>query len=118
MNAVGVSAATDITGFGLLGHASNVSELSGVDVVIDTMPVIKGTIELAEFFGHKLASGFGAETAGGILSFMDSSKVESFRTLLADKGLPSWTVGKAMKPIGSPCASLSQDIQYIETEFP
>ena len=118
MNEVGVSAATDITGFGLLGHANNVSELSSVRVVIDHMPVIKGTLKLAEFFGHKLASGFGAETAGGILAFMDSTKVELFKQLLADNGLPCWTVGKAMKSNGSPCASLAQDVQFIETEFP
>ena len=118
MNELGVTAATDITGFGLLGHANNVSSLSGVNVVIDRLPVIKDALELAEFFGHKLASGFGAETAGGILAFMDSTKVESFHKLLADKGLPCWTVGKAMEPKGSPRASLAQDIQFIETEFP
>ena len=118
MNEVGVSAATDITGFGLLGHANNVSSLSGVHVVFDKMPVIKGTLKLAEFFGHKLASGFGAETAGGILAFMESTKVELFMKLLADNGLPSWTVGKVMKSNGSPCASLAQDVQFIETEFP
>jgi selenide,water dikinase len=118
MNEVGVSAATDITGFGLLGHATNVSELSGVHVVIDTMPVIKGTLKLAEFFGHKLASGYGAETAGGILAFMDSTKVELFKKLLADNALPCWTVGKVMKSNGSPCASLAQDVQFIETDFP
>ena len=118
MNEVGVSAATDITGFGLLGHASNVSELSDVHVIIDTMPVIKGTIKLAEFFGHKLASGFGAETAGGMLAFMDSTKVELFKNLLAEDGLPCWTVGKVMKSNGSPCALLAQDVQFIKTEFP
>ena len=118
MNEVGVNAATDITGFGLLGHASNVSSLSGVDVVINRLPVIKGALKLAEFFGHKLASGFGAETAGGILVFMESTKVELFKKLLADKGLPCWTVGKAMSSEGSPCASLVQDVQFIETAFP
>jgi len=118
MNKIGVSAATDITGFGLLGHANNVSELSGFHVVIDRMPVIKGTLKLAEFFGHKLASGFGAETAGGMLVFMDSTKVELFKKLLADDGLPCWTVGKVVKSNGSPCASLAQDVQFIETEFP
>ncbi|TFH08352.1 MAG: selenide, water dikinase SelD [Candidatus Thorarchaeota archaeon] len=118
MNEVGVSAATDITGFGLLGHANNVSELSGVQVIIDSLPVIKGSLKLADFFGHKLASGFGAETAGGILTFMESTKVELFKKLLAENGLPCWTVGKAVKSTGSHCASLAQDIQFIETEFP
>jgi len=118
MNEVGVNAATDITGFGLLGHATNVSSLSGVNVVIDTVPVIEGTLRLAEFFGHKLATGFGAETAGGILAFMAPSKVESFQKHLADRGLPSWPVGKAVKSDGSPCACLARDLQFIETGFP
>ena len=118
MNEVGVNAATDITGFGLLGHANNVSSLSSVDVVINRLPVIKGTLKLAEFFGHKLASGLGAETAGGMLVFMEPTKVELFQKLLVDKGLPCWTVGKAMSSEGSPSASLAQDVQFIETEFP
>ena len=118
MNEVGVNAATDITGFGLLGHASNVSSFSGVDIVINTVPVIRGTLPLAKFFGHKLASGLGAETAGGMLVFMDPSKVEKFQGILADKALPSWLVGTTVKAEGPPCARLSQDVQYIETEFP
>ncbi len=118
MRSVGVHAATDITGFGLLGHAGNVSSLSGVDVVIDQVPVIRGTLQLAEFFGHKLSTGFGAETAGGMLVFLEPSKEEEFRRFLKEKKLPCWPVGKAVKPIGSPCACLAQDAQFIETEFP
>ena len=118
MNEVGVNAATDITGFGLLGHASNVSSLSGVDIVIDHMPVVQGTLQLAEFFGHKLAIGLGAETAGGMLVFMDGSRVSDFQEILKAKGLPCWPIGTVMKTKGSPCARLSQDVQYIETEFP
>lgn len=118
MRSVGVNAATDVTGFGLLGHAGNVSSLSGVDVVINQVPVIRGTLRLAEFYGHKLASGFGAETAGGMLVFLDSSKEEEFRGFLAEKKLPCWLVGKVVKAKGSPCACLAQDVQFIETEFP
>lgn len=118
MNMVGVNAATDITGFGLLGHANNVSSLSGVDIIFNTIPVIRGILPLAKFFGHKLADGLGAETAGGMLVFMDDSKVVEFQEILKAKNLPCWPVGHATKPKGSPCARLSQDIQYIETEFP
>jgi selenide,water dikinase len=118
MNEIGVNAATDITGFGLLGHARNVSSLSDVDVVFDRVPVIKGTLELAKFFGHKLDTGYGAETAGGMLVFMDPAKVDQFHEFLKDKGLPCWTIGKAIKPKGSPRATLAHDVQFIETEFP
>ncbi len=118
MRKVGVNAATDVTGFGLLGHAGNVSSLSGVDVVINQAPVIRGTLQLAEFFGHKLSTGFGAETAGGMLVFLDSNKEEEFRGFLAEKNLPCWPVGEVVKAKGSPCARLAQDVQFIETEFP
>jgi selenide,water dikinase len=118
MRNVGVNAATDVTGFGLLGHAGNVCSLSGVDVIIDQIPVIRGTLELAEFFGHKLSSGFGAETAGGMLVFLDSKKEEEFCGFLSDMNLPCWPVGGVVKANGSPCAKLTQDVQFIETEFP
>src|SRR5690606_4445665 len=46
---VGVSAATDITGFGLLGHLRNMLHASGVAAVItaDAVPLLPGTAELA-----------------------------------------------------------------------
>lgn len=45
----GASAATDVTGFGLLGHARSLAENSGVDMEIDTaaVPVLNGVAELA-----------------------------------------------------------------------
>ena len=118
MREVGVNAATDVTGFGLLGHAGNVSSLSGVDVVIDQIPVIRGTLRLAEFFGHRLSSGLAAETAGGMLVFLDSSKADEFQDFLAKKNLPCWPIGKVMEAKGSPCARLAQEVQFIETDFP
>ena len=46
--AAGAHAATDVTGFGLLGHARSLAEASGVDVVIDAgaVPVLAGAREL------------------------------------------------------------------------
>ncbi len=46
---VGVHAATDITGFGLIGHAHEMAEASGVTIEIDTqsVPVMARTLELA-----------------------------------------------------------------------
>jgi selenide, water dikinase len=47
---VGVSAATDVTGFGLLGHLHIALEASGASAAIDAsaVPLIPGTLELAE----------------------------------------------------------------------
>lgn len=118
MKQVGVNAATDVTGFGLLGHAENVAARSGVEVVINEVPVIRGSLELASFFGHKLRQGLAAETAGGMLVFLQPEKVEAFCTILGGHGLPCWTIGDVVKPKGRPEARLAEDVQFIETEFP
>jgi selenide,water dikinase len=118
MKQVGVLAATDVTGFGLLGHARNVATRSSVDVVIDRIPVINGILDLADFFGHKLRQGLAAETAGGMLVFLSPETVEEFCGILRDKGLPCWTIGETAKPRGTPEARLAEDVQLIETGFP
>jgi selenide,water dikinase len=50
MTAVGVNAATDITGFGLLGHANEMAAASGVTITIDssTVPLMDEVINLAK----------------------------------------------------------------------
>ncbi len=49
MNAVGAHACTDITGFGLVGHARNIGKASGVTVRIELAlaPIFPGALELA-----------------------------------------------------------------------
>ncbi|MDF1539659.1 MAG: AIR synthase-related protein, partial [Candidatus Thorarchaeota archaeon] len=118
MQEVGVNAATDITGFGLLGHAGNVASLSCVDIVIDQVPVIQGALELAQFFGHELANGFGAETAGGMLVSVEPDKAQQFIDFLNVKKLPCWTLGRVEKSVGEPSARFVEGVEYIETEFP
>ena len=118
MKSVGVSAATDVTGFGLLGHAGNVAALSSVDILINRMPVISGTLELAQFFGHKLKDGLASETAGGMLVFLNPNSVDEFASQLKKHGLPCWTIGEAIEPVGIPDAKLAKEVEYIETGFP
>ncbi len=57
MQSVGVHACTDITGFGLLGHASEMAAASGVGMMIfaHTLPIMRGALRYAEA-GH-LAGG-------------------------------------------------------------
>src|SRR5207249_953496 len=47
---IGVSACTDVTGFGLLGHLHNALEASGASAEIEAsaVPLLPGTLELAE----------------------------------------------------------------------
>ena len=47
--AAGASGATDVTGFGLLGHAGRMAQESGVglEIIVDNVPVIVGATALA-----------------------------------------------------------------------
>ena len=64
MLAVGVSAATDVTGFGLAGHALEMAEGSDVTLVIDlrALPLLPGVEGLTRF--RTRASGTNREYAG------------------------------------------------------
>ena len=50
MLAVGVHAATDVTGFGLLGHLHNMLDASGVSAALDaaSVPIIRGAADAVE----------------------------------------------------------------------
>ena len=63
-----VHACTDITGFGLIGHASEVAKASGVTVTIEAgnVPVFKGVLAIA---GRNRSGGLGSNQehfAGGV----------------------------------------------------
>jgi selenide,water dikinase len=51
----GVRAATDVTGFGLMGHASNIARESGLTLVFRgaDLPLLPGALELAQRFQPK-----------------------------------------------------------------
>lgn len=108
-----VRAATDITGFGLLGHAANIARASTVDLHLDAaaLPLYPGAQALAEagvFSGasnrgrENLAQevliseqvpdwlgaiGFDAETSGGLLICVPSAQVATFEAASRDCGL-------------------------------
>lgn len=114
MQAVGVHAATDITGFGLLGHLHSLLRASGVAATLDAarVPVIDGTRALlargAVPGGTKrnLQSVAGAvrfaatipepeqllladaQTSGGLLMALPRERVERLDQALAREGLP------------------------------
>jgi selenide,water dikinase len=50
MQKYGIRGATDITGFGLAGHALKMARASGVTIMLDlgSMPLLKGTYDLAD----------------------------------------------------------------------
>ena len=63
---IGTHASTDVTGFGILGHAQNLAsnQTREVDFIIDTFPVIDKMWEVNAKVNFKLEIGKSAETSG------------------------------------------------------
>jgi len=113
MVAVGVHAATDITGFGLVGHAFEMAQAGEVTLEIeaDSVPLLKQTIELAnesfltrahkatlEYLGERLDTGdvqsvlvhvlCDAQTSGGLLISVPEGRAAALTRLLEENGAP------------------------------
>ncbi len=110
---VGVNAATDITGFGLLGHALEMAEASGVTLVFQAsrVPVLPQTMEFLKLGMSpegdlanqafcekkvrvlpgvdplKLAVLYDAQTSGGLLLSVAPEKAERLYERLLEKGV-------------------------------
>ncbi len=112
MQEIKVNAATDVTGFGLTGHAREVATQSKVNIVIDTMPIIEGTGILSDQLGYALKDGTSAETAGGMLLSLSRDNVDVFKEKLIERGLQSFEVGHVKE--GSGQVSIVPDMRIIE----
>ena len=88
------SAATDVTGFGLLGQARVLAKNAGVGVEITAMPVIDGTVELSRLFGYGLEDGESAETSGGLLLSVPADRSADVEAALSDAGVFYRSVGR------------------------
>jgi selenide,water dikinase len=116
---LGVTTATDVTGFGLLGHLRSLARASGVGAVIEAerVPILEGARETAAA-GHvpggtkrnskdldpdlELAPGIDpvtrlllcdAQTSGGLLMAVPASGVAAFEKALGEKGVEAARVG-------------------------
>lgn len=124
IKAVGVHAATDITGFGLLGHAHEMAVASGVGIRLraSAVPLLEHTLPLArrgmvtrawkttiQQMGDDLrAPGVDetllrvvadAQTSGGLLIAVAAERCEALRSALKDRGaLCDAVVGEVVEP--------------------
>ncbi len=120
----GAHAATDITGYGLLGHAYEMAAASGVSIRIfsKTLPLLEQALELAaqkmipggandnrEFLsGHvKVAASidpnlevilYDPQTSGGLFIAMPPQKADEFQQELKRHHLPDQPVGQVERP--------------------
>lgn len=123
-----LTAATDITGFGLGGHALEMAEASRVDVHIRTeaLPLLPRVLELAEMgllpagshankryrMGetvvrpgvnpYRLDVVFDAQTSGGLLMALAPEDVETAKAILEDSGDTGHVIGSVMQESGGP----------------
>lgn len=79
--AAGATGATDVTGFGLLGHLGRAAKESGVDVAIESasVPILSGVRELAE---EGVVPGGSARNLESVLDQLDQGTVSDLDTLL------------------------------------
>jgi len=112
MQKVPVDAATDVTGFGLKGHAANMAVLGKVDIIIDQLAVIRGTPVLTEIFGYPLLQGEAKETAGGMLIAVAKENADDLLSELDKRKVRHFEVGYVTKGNGN--VYVLKDAKVIE----
>jgi selenide,water dikinase len=116
-----VRGATDVTGFGLLGHGLEMARASGARLVFDAgaLPHLDGALDLARagvetggaghnrrFTAPALVVGAGVapelvalahdpQTSGGLLAAVPGAAVDAVTAALAASGVTAWRVGSA-----------------------
>jgi selenophosphate synthase len=108
-----IHAMTDVTGFGLAGHLLEMLQNSNLSAVIETVPSIKLSERLSKDLGYAFDECECAETAGGMLLAIDSSKIEEFSEKLSNKGISNWIVGK-IDSATPELVRISDNIENIE----
>ncbi len=116
----GLAAATDITGFSLLGHALEMAEASGVALHFDytQIPFVSGVRKYAEmwtfpggasdnriYYSPKVSFDpsideasqmllFDPQTSGGLLLGVPQNKLADFQARARELGQPIWLIGE------------------------
>lgn len=119
--------ATDITGFGLLGHISNLSQHQKLkrgtfEFYVHTLPVINAMTNVSDFLAQnniinfELREGKSAETSGGLLVILRAEFADDFiREIEEIDGWPAWNIGciRERSGNGDDCV-FAQDMNIIQ----
>ena len=129
----GIRGATDVTGFGLLGHGLEMARASSARLVFEAaaLPALDGAPDLARagvetggaahnrrFTAPSLEVGSSVvpelvalahdpQTSGGLLAAVPAPIVDAVEADLAGAGVPSWRVGSVERWCGC-CPSLTR----------
>ena len=108
-----IHAMTDITGFGLAGHTLEILQNSKLSAIIETIPSIQLSESLSKDLGYDFDDCKCAETAGGMLMAVDSSKTEDFSNTLSGNGISNWIVG-IIDTLTPGLVRISENVNNIE----
>jgi len=122
----GINSCTDITGFGLIGHGSEVANASGVTLAIDAaqVPLFDGVRPLVkrnrnagmdtnrDHFGSGVTVSanvdadlldllYDPQTSGGLLIFVADEHAAQALQALRSAGVPAVEIGQALQPTGN-----------------
>ena len=101
MKKYGAHAATDVTGFGILGHAKYLAQaqLDNVDFLLHQLPIIKGMYKMdkTKARNFKFEEGYSAETSGGLLICLPKEKATDFIEEFGSYGETAYLVGEVIK---------------------
>lgn len=101
MSECGAHGCTDVTGFGILGHAQNLANVqkNDVDLVITHLPIIRGLVALERSvtIDYRLTRGLSAETSGGLLIALPKNEVPRFVTRMKELEGDVWIVGRVVQ---------------------
>ena len=104
---------TDVSGFGLTGHLREMLQNSHLSAVIEKIPSIKLTSDLAYEFGYKYDECEMPETAGGMLLSVDHNHAEEFSNTLQSNNIKNWIVGSIDKSQPGH-VHVSEEAEHIE----
>lgn len=119
---IGIRCATDITGYGLLGHAYEIAQASNVALELhaDALPILDGALEYAR--KHQIPGGagrnkmyldgkveftqpladdwleifFDPQTSGGLLIAVPPTQFDTFTRALTQRGVRYWAIGRVI----------------------
>jgi selenide,water dikinase len=119
----GANAATDVTGFGLVGHGSEMANASGVtlEIAVSDVPLVAGARSFiekglapgglfsnqhyysavvesrTEADGRTVELMYDPQTSGGLLIALPSGTLDTFESAMSARGESSWVIGRVIE---------------------
>ncbi|MGK3741111.1 MAG: selenide,water dikinase [Bacillariaceae sp.] len=124
-------AGTDVTGFGLLGHAQNLmdNQIAEVGIELHTLPCIANTLKINDnIMNFRLRDGYSAETSGGLMISMTEADAIAYCAELrevetvaynyntssaAGTDFGPWIIGRVVESADRK-ATITEDAVYLE----